>query len=74
MNKFPDATKFKKYIRVTRNNIDGSYIERVDNLIGLIEGEIISTIDDNNVGDSLILTVVEMTEEEYNSLPEFEGW
>lgn len=64
----------KKYIKITRNNISGGYIEKIENLHSCIDSEFINTIDDNNVGDSLILTIIELTEEEYNNLKEFSGW
>jgi hypothetical protein len=61
-----------KLIKITRNDVEGSYIERFEKLIEVIDGEIISG--DQEVGTSVTLTIVEMPEEEYLKLPEFMGW
>jgi|WetSurMetagenome_2_1015567.scaffolds.fasta_scaffold00049_28 hypothetical protein len=61
-----------KLIKITRNDAEGSYIERFEKLPDVIDGEIISG--DQEVGTSVTLTIVEMSEEEYLALPEFMGW
>lgn len=35
---------------------------------------IVDELDGTEVGDTLVLTVCEMTEDELNALPEFTGW
>ena len=62
-----------KYIRVTRSDTSGSYIQPVKEIAEMIKGEF-NGIEYYDVGTSLTLTVVEMTEEEYKNLNEFTGW
>lgn len=65
----------KKYVKVQRPGM-GGYTIPIKDLPGYIEAEFDcqSEFDCQEVGDQLRLTVVEMTEEEYNKLPEFKGW
>jgi hypothetical protein len=62
-----------KYIKVTRSNVKGSYIQEKRDLMGIIDGEF-DDLDYLDPGVSITLTVVEMPEEEYAKLPEFSGW
>jgi hypothetical protein len=57
-----------KYIKVERSDAPGSYIEEFKNILNILDGEF------DNPGVQIILTVVEMSQEEYESLPEFSGW
>ncbi len=59
-----------KYIRVTRSDVDGSFTIPLDNFCDVIDAELEGT----EIGESMILTIVEMPEEEYVKLPEFMGW
>jgi hypothetical protein len=61
-----------KYIQITRSDTDGSYIMPVKDLYSIIPAEL-DDIDYLN-GVSIILTVIELSEEEYNELGEFQGW
>ena len=62
-----------KYIKVTRSDVQGSYIQPVKDVPGIVQGEL-DNIEDLSPGVSVTLTVVEMPEEEYDNLPEFMGW
>jgi hypothetical protein len=62
-----------KYIKITRSDVGGSYIERKENLPNMVEGEF-DDLEDLAPGTTITLTVVEMPEEEYANLPEFTGW
>lgn len=62
-----------KYVRVARSDGVGSYIQDGKNLPGMIQGEL-DGLQDMDVGTRIVLTVVEMTEDEYRMLPEFMGW
>lgn len=46
----------------------GSYIQEIDKF------DLLAELDGAEVGTVLRLTVVEMTQEELDSLPEFMGW
>jgi len=67
-----------KFIQVTRSDVGGRYVQRPANgrvawASSILEGE----LDDINFldpGTTITFTVVEMSEEEYAKLPEFEGW
>lgn len=62
-----------KFIKIERSDMAGGYTETVKNIAGAVEGE----FDDINCldnGTQITLTVVEMSQEEYESLPEFDGW
>jgi len=62
-----------KYIKVTRSDVQGSYIQPVKDIPGIVQGEL-DDIEYLSPGVSVALTVVEMPEEEYAKLPEFAGW
>lgn len=63
----------KKYIKITRSDVDGNYTITQDELLGVVEGELdgLEYLPD---GTQVIMTVVEMEENEYEKLPEFQGW
>lgn len=62
-----------KYIKVTRSDTPGSYIQPLADLAAVIDGEF-DGIDWMDAGTTICLEVVVMTEEEYEALPEFDGW
>jgi hypothetical protein len=62
-----------KYVKVTRNDADGCYTVPAELLKSVIDDEFYYIVDMPS-GDSITLTVIEMTEEEYDKLPEFQGW
>lgn len=35
---------------------------------------LMTEIENTEIGDKLVIEVIEMTEEEYSKLPEFDGW
>lgn len=57
-------------VKVTRPGLPGGYTQSLDTIDWAIDAE----FDCPEVGDKLILEVIEMDEEEYNNLPDFEGW
>jgi hypothetical protein len=63
-----------RFVKVTRNDTDGSYIEPPDKVLACVDGELVQGIEYWEVGDAITLTVIEMTQEEYDKLPEFTGW
>lgn len=62
-----------KFIKITRSDTVGSYLEEKKNLPGIVEGEL-DDLEFLEPGTQIILTVVEMSQEEHDSLPEFTGW
>ena len=62
-----------KYIKVERSDTAGSYIEELKDIPGVLDGEF-DDIEYIQPGVQVILTVVEMSQEEYEALPEFMGW
>ncbi|MFA5808729.1 MAG: hypothetical protein WC935_00145 [Thermoleophilia bacterium] len=62
-----------KYIKVSRSDMPGSYTDTLKGAANCVEGEF-DGIEGVPVGTSITLTVVEMSEEEYAKLPEFDGW
>jgi hypothetical protein len=63
-----------KYIKITRNDVDGSYIVPKEQLTNVIDGEVVENLDYVEPGTEVTLTIVEMTKQEYEKLDEFEGW
>jgi hypothetical protein len=63
-----------KYVRFTLAG-EGSYIQPLKDLMTALDGEL-DNIKSGCVGESVVieLEVIEMTDEEYNALPEFQGW
>jgi hypothetical protein len=43
-------------------------------LANVIDGEVVENLDYAEPGTEVTLTIVEMTEQEYEKLDEFEGW
>jgi|WetSurSiteA1Bulk_404760.scaffolds.fasta_scaffold01794_10 hypothetical protein len=60
----------KQYAKITRSAADGSYIIPLELLEDAINGE----KDGNETGESIIVTFIEMDDEEYSKLEEFQGW
>jgi hypothetical protein len=58
-----------KYIKIIRNG-HGGYIQPLHEMANAIDGE----FDGSEIGDTITLKLVEMSEEEYENLPEFTGW
>jgi len=58
------------FIKITRSDTGGSYTVPIDGFINAVDGE----LDGIEAGESITLTAVEMTKEEHDKLPEFEGW
>lgn len=60
----------KKFVQVTRSDEDGSYVERIKDIDNCINAE----FSDARPGTKLTLELLDMTEDEYDKLPEFMGW
>jgi hypothetical protein len=59
------------YVQVTRSDTPGSYVQRIEDVRHALDGE----LDDcTEVGVSITFTVINMTDEEYEKLSEFQGW
>lgn len=64
-----------KYVQIKLIGENGSYIQPIDDLLQALDGE----VDDIRAGIvgtkiSIELEVVEMSDEEYEKLPDFTGW
>ena len=59
-----------KYIKITNMEAKCSYIQRADKLDEILDGE----LDDLNEPVTLRFEAVDMTDEEYNLLPDFPGY
>jgi hypothetical protein len=62
-----------KFIKIERSDTAGSYIEELKDIPQMIDGEF-DDIEYLASGTQMILTIVEMSQEEYEALPEFDGW
>ena len=62
-----------KYIKITRSDTKGSYIQEKQDLSSILSAEF-DDLDYLDQGVSITLTVVEMSPEKYKKLPEFIGW
>ena len=58
-----------KFIKITRPGM-GGYIQPIEDLANAIDGE----FDGAFPGDMITLTLVEISREEYDAMPEFAGW
>jgi hypothetical protein len=60
-----------KYIEVSRNDIGGTYTAPLKQIDVLADFDDIEFM---NVGTAITYTIVEMSEEEFENLPEFQGY
>jgi len=60
----------EKCVKVTISNAPGCYYDKWENIPNIIDGE----FDGAEPGFALTLTLVEMSQEEIESLEEFTGW
>jgi len=60
----------KRYVEIRRGG--GGKLMTDD--IGLLVDEVTEMFMVDEVGETVTLTIVEISEEEYKNLPEFEGW
>lgn len=63
----------RRYIKITRSDVDGSYIQPVELIGNAVDGEL-DDIDYYELGTKLILEIIEMHPDDYEQLPEFGGW
>ena len=59
-----------QYIKITRTDAEGSCTVALGEIRHIIETE----LDGTATGESVTLTVIEMSPEAYEELPEFNGW
>lgn len=59
----------KKIFIKTHVHGGSTYIEPIEEFPNMLGGD----IENAKVGDAFTLTILEMTQEEYDALPEFEG-
>ena len=64
----------KQYIKITHNGEGGGYIETPENILNALDGELDGFVEGSEIGESITLTIIEMEEDEYKTLPEFTGW
>jgi hypothetical protein len=62
-----------KFIKVTRSDLPGSYTQRWAEIASAIAAEL-EDANEYEPGTVISLEVIEMDEEEYEKLPEFQGW
>lgn len=62
-----------KFARFWRDGL-GSYIIPLNSLMDTLEGEFCGIEEWGETGDKFIIELIEMPEEEYDNMPEFEGW
>ncbi len=62
-----------KYIRFSRSDLSGSYIQPLSKISEAVQTEF-EYMDEIESGTIISLEVVDMTEQEYENLPEFTGW
>ena len=63
-----------KYIKISRPDLGGSYIEPISKIRDVIDAEFDCFPDYVEIGDILTFEVIEFDDEEYKKLPEFTGW
>jgi hypothetical protein len=61
------------FVKIERSDMAGSYIQEAKDIPSMMDGEL-DGIEFLDVGTTITLTIVEMSQEEYDDLPEFEGW
>ena len=61
----------KRYLKISRPNLGGFYVTGDQHLA---KDELITSFENDEIGEKLLFELVEMTEDEFNALPEFEGW
>ena len=59
-----------KYIQVTNKQLGVSYTANLDEAIG----ELRAVFECGDMGDVVVFKMIEMPQEEYDSLPEFDGF
>lgn len=61
-----------RYVKITREDTGGCYIQPYTprDVMNVIDGE----FNGAEPGDKIILELIEMTDAEYEALPEFQGW
>ena len=61
------------YVKIERSDAQGSYIEKLERLLASIEAET-DGWDNAKPGVKITLTLVQVSDEEYEKSPEFTGW
>ena len=63
-----------QYAKISREPNGGNYIVSLEDLVSSMDNELESNEEWAETGEKIIVEFVEMDEEEFNNLPEFEGW
>jgi hypothetical protein len=63
----------KLYAKISYND-NGSYIEKLENLIPMLGGEFSGIEEFAELDDKWVIEIVEMEEKDFNNLEEFQGW
>jgi hypothetical protein len=63
----------KLYAKISYND-NGSYIEKLENLIPMLDGEFSGIEEFAELDDKWVIEIVEMEEKDFNNLEEFQGW
>ncbi len=63
----------KLYAKISYND-NGSYIESLDNAMNALQGEFDGIVEYAEVGDEWKIEIIEMEEQDFENLPEFDGW
>lgn len=61
------------YAKISRED-NGSYIQPLETLMDAMDAEFDGVEQWAEVGDRIVITFVEMSEEDYENLGEFPGW
>jgi hypothetical protein len=62
------------YVKISRPNIGGSYIQPLDQLANAIDAEFDGVKEWAEPGEIISFEFIEMDDEAYKLLPEFDGW
>jgi hypothetical protein len=63
----------KLYAKISYNDM-GSYIEPLENLMDVLQGEFGAIVECAEGGEEWIIEIIEMEEQDFENLPEFDGW
>lgn len=67
----PNMPEKEKYVKQTRDGSGTYVVLKLDKNLGAC---IVDDLFESDIGEKITLEVIELTEAEYNALPEFQGW
>jgi len=64
------------FVKISHGENSAHYMQPVAEFASVIDAELDGWVECGSVGDTMTLTfeIVEMSQEEYDALPEFTGW